>query len=121
MEPESATGSCVRCERAAAAQCDLCREAICDTHIEHGRASAHNVFGPMLFRSISVACNICYRERFWLAVRGGLACMVVVIGLVSVIERTWTAAIGGFAAFTFWWLLAGYFLRLARSERRPRA
>jgi hypothetical protein len=74
----------------------------------------------MLFRSISVACDICYRERFWLAARGGIACVVVVLSLVSVIERNWIGAIAGFSLFAIWWLIAGHFLRVARSERVAR-
>jgi hypothetical protein len=82
--------------------------------------AARNVFGPMLFRSVSVVCDICYRERFWLAARGGIACAVVVLGCVAVIEQNWIAAIAGFSLFAIWWLIAGHFLRLARSERVER-
>lgn len=116
-EPESVKGECVRCERAATARCDLCQGRVCDEHIQHGRGAARQVFGPMLFRSISVVCDICYRERFWLAARGGIACVAAMLGLLSVIEQDCILAIIVVSVSAIWWLIAGHCLRLARSER----
>lgn len=90
---------------------------LCTEHIEQSRGLARNVFGPYLFARDSVVCSECYRERFWLAVRGATAIAAVLVVALAVIESSLIAALIGLGGLGVWFIAAGRLARRA-SERR---
>ena len=108
---------CARCTGESSTRCDQCGDPLCQQHIETSRGLAYVVFGPFLARRDVVLCNECYRERFWLAVRGAVAVASGMLGLVSALETNWAGAVAAILLCAAWWLIAGRCLAAARTER----